>query len=223
MDETIPAARPLRRDAQLNRRRIMTAAREVFAERGLDVTLDEVAHHAGLGVGTVYRRFPNRQALIDALFEETFEQIAAGLDAALADGDPWQGFVAWLTELSALQARDRGLRDVMLSSGGARERVARLRERIKQPLELLVAKAQAQGALRADLEAGDLAVLQLMIGSAADFTRGAADRGAWRRYLAIMLDGLRACRERPSPLPAGVLPDEEIEQGMRCWPANHRG
>jgi AcrR family transcriptional regulator len=222
MNETFPGARPLRRDAELNRQRIMTAAREVFAERGLDVTLDEIAHHAGLGVGTVYRRFPNREALIDALFEETFQQIIELTEEVAAGPDPWEGFVRWMSELVALQAKDRGLRDVLLSSGYGRDRVAQLRDRLSPLLEQLVDRAQQEGPLRADLRASDVAVLQLMIASAAEFTRDAADSDVWRRYLTIMIDGLCVRRDQPSLLPVGVLGDEEVEAAMRGWPPSRR-
>ena len=93
---------PLRRDAELNRERILHAAREVFAERGLDVTLHDIARHAGLGVGTVYRRFANRDELIDALFVENFDHLAAYAHECLALDDSWAAFVAYISEVIAM-------------------------------------------------------------------------------------------------------------------------
>lgn len=83
--------RPLRRDAERNRRRILDAARELFASEGLHVSLDDIAHHAEVGVGTVYRRFPDKDALIDALFDEEIEAIVALAERGLAENDPWTG------------------------------------------------------------------------------------------------------------------------------------
>jgi AcrR family transcriptional regulator len=80
--------RPLRRDAEQNRQRILAAAREVYSERGLDVTLDDIARHAGVGVGTVYRRFPGKEALIDALFEDKVNSLLSLAEEALANLDP---------------------------------------------------------------------------------------------------------------------------------------
>ena len=91
MSTFTPPERPLRKDAERNRQRILEAAGELFAERGLGVTLDDVAHHAGVGVGTVYRRFPDKEVLIDALFEQRIEAIATIASEALEIEDPWDG------------------------------------------------------------------------------------------------------------------------------------
>src|SRR5882757_5634719 len=93
--------RPLRRDAALNREKILHAAREIFGQRGLGVTLDDVARHAGVGVGTVYRRFPTKEALVRALFEQDLEMRQGSAERALTHPDPWQGFVDFLMEMSA--------------------------------------------------------------------------------------------------------------------------
>ena len=103
--------RPLRADAERNRRRILAAARQLFAARGLGVSLDEIAAEAGVGVGTVYRRFPDRDLLIDALFEERIDEIAQAARDALEHDDPWEGFAWFLHEAAGLQAPDRGLVD----------------------------------------------------------------------------------------------------------------
>src|SRR6059036_2995127 len=114
---------PLRRDAERNRQRILEAARELFAERGLGVTLNDMAHHAGVGVGTVYRRFPDKARLIDELFEQRLEEFVELMQAALDDPDPWQGFAAFLERALELQAADRGLRELILGAPGGHERV----------------------------------------------------------------------------------------------------
>ena len=107
-----PPERPLRKDAQLNRQRLLTAAGELFAERGLDVTLNDIAHQAGVGVGTAYRRFANKDEVIDAYFERKLDQVAELADAALKDPDPWRGLVTDVEDASALQMKDRGLMQI---------------------------------------------------------------------------------------------------------------
>src|SRR3954451_8548625 len=102
---TVPETpRPLRKDAERNRQRILDAARELFAERGLQATLDDVAHRAGVGVGTVYRRFPDKEQLIDALFESRLDQMAALAEDGLTDADSWRGLVTFLEGVLSLQA-----------------------------------------------------------------------------------------------------------------------
>src|SRR5437764_10570760 len=96
--------RPLRKDAERNRQRILDAAAELFAQRGLGVTLNDIAHHAGVGVGTVYRRFPDKADLIDGLFEQRIGSIVEIADEALADPDPWRGLTSFIERACGLQA-----------------------------------------------------------------------------------------------------------------------
>src|SRR5215475_14728741 len=104
-----PAPRPLRRDAERNRQRILRAASEVFTTRGLQASLDDVAQHAGVGVGTVYRRFPDKESLVEALFEERIQAMAALAEKALAEPDAWTGLVSFLEGACTQLATDRGL------------------------------------------------------------------------------------------------------------------
>src|SRR3954464_6326458 len=98
--------RPLRRDAELNRERLLAAARELFATRGLHVTLNDIAHHAGVGVGTAYRRFANKEEVIDALFEQGLQDIADLATEALANPDAWAGLVLFLERSLHMQFGD---------------------------------------------------------------------------------------------------------------------
>lgn len=213
--------RPLRRDAELNRQRILVAAKEVFAERGLEATLDEIARHAGLGVGTVYRRFPNKEALIDALFEEGFGQILDLTERALANPDAWEGLVGLLTGMAEVQAADFGLRDVMLSESYGLDRIAQMRDQIKPLMERLVARAQEQGRLRPDFRATDIMALQLMLSATVEFTHGVRD-GGWRRYLPMLLDGLSARRDGVTDLAEPELDEDDLHTAMQCWPRYRR-
>jgi AcrR family transcriptional regulator len=113
MSSVAPTERPLRKDAERNRLRILEAAGELFAERGLGVTLDDIARHAGVGVGTVYRRFADKELLIDALFEQRMELMCSIAAEALELQDPWDGFVYFFEQGSELQARDRGLKELL--------------------------------------------------------------------------------------------------------------
>jgi AcrR family transcriptional regulator len=202
--------RPLRKDAERNRRRILDAAAELFTERGLGVTLNDIAHHADVGVGTVYRRFPDKELLIDALFEERFTEIVALAEAALTDPDPWDGLAGFLERGLELQARDKGLKQLLLGTPQGCARVGDARDRITPLVTALVERAQHAGVLRADIEATDLPVIQWMIGAVVDHGRDVKP-DLWRRYLEIVLRGIRAAPELAAPLSVGALTTDELE------------
>ncbi|MGW3310274.1 TetR/AcrR family transcriptional regulator [Streptomyces sp. NPDC001073] len=189
---------PLRRDAELNRRRLLAAAREVFRDRGLAATLDDVARHAGLGVGTAYRHFANKEELVDAVFDAMIDQVEASAREAATDPDPWHGLAFSLEKVCELQAHDRGLREVMLGTGKAAQRHAVVDRRIKPLVDPLIARAKEQGALRPDMEHLDLPMIQLMVAAVTDQT---GEPDLWRRYLRLLLDGLRTQPEGTQPLP----------------------
>jgi AcrR family transcriptional regulator len=211
----------LRRDAERNRRRILAAAADAFAEGGLAVTMDEVARRAGVGVGTVYRRFPDKELLIEALFEQRIDELVALAEAAREDPDPFTGIVRFFESFVSVQAADRALKEVLLGSPRGVSRIVRGRDRIAPVVEDLVARAQAAGELRPDVAASDLGLIQFMLGSLIDYT-GDVDPEAWRRMLAIVLDGLRARPDGPSPLPRPPLDEEQMERAMAAWRAPRR-
>jgi AcrR family transcriptional regulator len=213
--------RPLRRDAELNRQRILSAAREVFAQRGLEATLDDVARQAALGIGTVYRRFPTKGDLVDALFEERINGIVTLAEGSLANENSWDGLADFAERVFGLLAEDRGLRDVMLGTAYGRDRVAEARERVTPLAVKLVERAQADGYLRDDLRYSDLLLIELMMGSVVDYTRNVRP-DVWRRCLTILLDGLRAHPDLPTPLEPAPLSDEQVDRAMRAWPGSHR-
>jgi AcrR family transcriptional regulator len=209
MASTTPPARerPLRRDAERNRLRILQAAREVFADRGFDASLDQIAAHAGVGVGTVYRRFPDKDALIDALFEERIGEVVAVGQRALCASDPWEGLVGFLQQANALRARDRGLRQALLSRGA--HRTERAREKIVPIATELLARAQQAGSLRADFDLFDLPLIDLMVSAIADLTREVSP-DLWQRALTIIIDGLASTRQTPTPLPGKPLDRDQL-------------
>jgi AcrR family transcriptional regulator len=208
-----PEDRPLRRDAERNRRRILDAAEELFAERGLSVTLNEIAHHAGVGVGTVYRRFPDKAKLIDGLFERHLEELVELMEQAVADPDPWAGLTHFLEGSLASQACNSALKDLVLSTPEGLEHVARVKARLYPLGERLLRRAQESGQLRGDIQAVDLAIVQMMVGSVIDCAR-AVDDQLWRRYLEIVLQGLRAHPSPPQTLGHPAPPADRLEAVM---------
>src|SRR5437016_7848926 len=214
-------ARPLRRDAERNRQRILLAARAAFAERGLAVTLDEIADRAGVGVGTVYRRYPNKDALIEELFEEGLGEIVAAAEAGLAQRDPWQGLVGYLEQALALQASNRALKDLVRGSARGRERVARAREQLSPLTSELLERAKQSGRLRPDLERTDMAMIHVMLGAVIDSTH-TIEPDAWRRYLGIVLDGLRTRRSTPTALAPGALDEQQTDAALRTRPGGRQ-
>jgi AcrR family transcriptional regulator len=213
--------RPLRADAARNRARLLAAARDVFAERGLDATMDEVARRAGVGVGTAYRRFRNRDDLIAALFEERLDEFMGILDDALVEPDPWRALSGFLERSMEMQAEDRGFKELLLQSDEGRERMRLFRAHIRPLVADLVRRARDAGELRADVVEDDILLVSLMTGAVGEFAHGVEPQ-LWRRSLAIQLDGLRARRSGPSPLPVGPLDAEQVECAMVAWRPGRR-
>lgn len=204
---------PLRRDAEHNRRRILAAARQLFAETGLAAGHDDVARAAGVGVGTVYRRFPRKEDLLLALFEDQVERVGQLAEAALAEPDPWLGLRGFLEATLELQASDRGLQEFLYGDHGL-TLAGRARRRIAPVVGELLARAQATGQVRGDLTVQDVALVPIMVGAVTDRARDVAP-DLWRRVLALVLDGMR-------PVESGGLPGEAVsferfEQIMSSW------
>jgi AcrR family transcriptional regulator len=212
--------KPLRADAARNRERILTAAGEVFATRGLDATLDEIAAHAGLGVGTVYRRFANREELVEALFQERLAQVATLASAALEEPDSWVALNLLFEALGAMIATDQGLFEAMICRPERLGRAA-VRERMQPIVGEIFARAQAEGHLRADVVPTDFPMLLRMIAAVAEFTREVRPE-LWRRYLAILLDGLRVDRAELTELSETPIDPVEVDEVRSCWSLRRR-
>jgi AcrR family transcriptional regulator len=195
---TIP--RPLRRDAQRNRDLIVAAAREAFAAEGLGVTVEDIARRAGVGMGTLYRRFPSKDDLIDAVLADAFEQYAEAAEEAVAEEDAWEGFHLFLERALALHADNRGLKDLIATSAHGRARADAMRTRVQPALTRLVERAQEQGALRADFTLEDIPLVLWSVGRVIEAASTVAPE-LWRRSLGLMLDGLRANAATPLPQP----------------------
>jgi AcrR family transcriptional regulator len=197
----------LRRDAQRNRDALVVSARDLIASGGVDVPVEEITRRAGVGMGTLYRHFPTKSDLVDAVLEETLDSYVGLARDALEVEDAWEGFAGFLEQALALHAANRGLKAAIASSAHGRERARAARRRIRPLLRQLVERAQAQGTLRSDLTAEDVPML-LWAGGGLVEAAGDVAPDLWRRYLALLLDGLRA--GATTPLPAAPLTKAEL-------------
>jgi AcrR family transcriptional regulator len=193
------AGRPLRADARRNRERVLTAAREVFAEHGREAQMDDVARRAQVGVGTVYRHFPTKEALIDALVAEAFERLlAVAREQAQRDDDPWDALVTTLWAGAEILAGDRAVSAIMSEVYGPVNVDLDLQLQMTETTTILVDRARAAGVLREDVILDDIPMVMCGIGMATCKPHNVPD--AWRRHLTIVLDGLRAANAS-GPLP----------------------
>jgi AcrR family transcriptional regulator len=188
----------LRADAERNRQRLIAAAREVFAERGLDAPMEEVARHAGVGVATLYRRFPTRDALIAGAFEARMSAYADSVARALADPDPWSGLRGHIERVCAMQASSRGFASALTMSFPAAKRFEAERRRAYQGLVELIDRAKAAGRLRADFSPEDVVILMMANAGVIAATAGSAP-DAWRRLVAYLLQAFEAPGRAPLP------------------------
>ncbi|MEV7129544.1 helix-turn-helix domain-containing protein [Streptomyces sp. NPDC093260] len=184
--------RPMRADARRNYQRLLEVAAEAFAEHGENASLDDIAKRAGVGSGTLYRHFPNRRALLEAAYTDRMAALAARADALAAELAPGEALVAWLTELALGTVQVRGLKALLGSAvtDGDSAAVTVCAASIKGAAARLVAAAQSAGALRGDIDSVDVLRLAHGVVSASELADG-QDRHI-RRYLALLMEGLRA-------------------------------
>jgi AcrR family transcriptional regulator len=192
--------RGLRADARRNREAVLAAAKKLFADQGLDAQMPDVAKAAKVGVGTVYRHFPTKDALIAALVADRFERLAEKAIEEVRTADPWQGICEFLRFAAQIQADDRGLCEVMGSRPDLMDTAARA-VRLPELADELVKRAQRSGQLRPDLEWEDIPLIACGLGSIIHTVVGPAT-GRWPRLVELILDGLRApgSAQLPKPL-----------------------
>jgi AcrR family transcriptional regulator len=195
-------------DAARNRALLVTAAREVFAERGLEASLDDIARHAGLGVGTAYRHFANKYELAEAIFADAVDDIVALAERAAAAHDPWAGIVMFLEGTAEAQTTDRGLREVLMGTHNP-ERTEQIGDRLSAPLRKLVVRGKRAGVLGQGVESTDLGIVLLMLCTVADVTADSAP-DLWRRYLPALLDGLQS----DTPLPVSAIDEDDLRTAL---------
>jgi AcrR family transcriptional regulator len=192
----VPAVREMRADARRNREKVLVAARASMARDGLDAQMEEIARAAGVGVGTVYRHFPNKDELVDALARERFERLAELAREALADPDPWSSFERFIRASAKIQTEDRALSEVLVSRPETMAAAAGS-VGILDLVEDLMDRARRAGVIRLDAVASD--VPMLLCALAGTHSNPKMDP---ERYIAIALDGLRAPGSSPLPAPA---------------------
>jgi AcrR family transcriptional regulator len=190
----------LRADALHNRTRIVEVARALFATRGIDVPMAAIARHAGVGVATLYRRFPTKESLVTEVFADQFATCASVVDDALADEDPWRGFRTFIEKVCAMQAADRGFSTAFIAAFPEAVDVERQRDRVVRGFAELTRRAQESGDLRADFVPDDLALLLMAnCGLTAEATPAAS-----RRLVAYLLDAFRVKPTEALPPPAAL-------------------
>jgi AcrR family transcriptional regulator len=201
------AARPLRSDATRNRERLVASARELFAARGADVPVEAVTRHAGVGMGTLYRHFPTKDDLVDAVLEDAYGEWLDAARSALDEHDAWVGFRRYLERALSLHVANRALKDAVAGGAAARPRAEAMRSRIRPLLRELIERAQKQGDLRPDFTVEDLPLVFFSTGRVIEATAEVSP-DVWRRHLGIVLDGLRT--EAATPLPAPPLTRAQV-------------
>jgi AcrR family transcriptional regulator len=211
--------RGLRSDAERNRTKIVNAACEAFTEGGLDVPMEHVARRAGVGIATLYRRFPSRPELIAAAFQAKMTSYADAVAQALAEPDPWAGFCAHVERVCAMQAEDHGFTDVLTMTFPTARAFEAARVRAYEGFVELVARAKHAGRLRADFVPEDL-IMVLMANAGVVTATGDAAPGTWRRFVAYVLQAFAA--ECAQPLPDPPSPKEIFRAMVRLQSAEVR-
>jgi AcrR family transcriptional regulator len=209
---TVAPERQLRADAQRNLARILEAAREVFAEEGIDAPISVIAQRAGVGVGTIFRRFPHKDELVAALVEQRGRQLLDAADLALATEDAGEAFRGFIEFAVSTQITDRGFCDAIGTELFARDDLRAFFDGVQAKLGALVGRAQEAGAVRTDVTPEDILFVFHGVAHAGLMLEDVAP-GAWRRYVGLALDGLRP--EGATPLPRRPLSKRQYE-AARC-------
>jgi AcrR family transcriptional regulator len=209
---TVAPEKHLRADAQRNLARILEAAREVFAEEGIDAPISVIAEHAGVGVGTIFRRFPHKDELVAALVEQRGRQLVDAADLALAGDDAGRAFRGFVEFAVSTQISDRGFCDAIGTELFARDDLRSFFDLVQAKLGELLAHAQEAGAVRTDVTPEDILFVFHGVAHAGLMLEDVAP-GAWRRYLGLALDGLRP--GAATPLPRRPISKRQFE-AARC-------
>lgn len=186
------AHRPLRADARRNYEKLMAAAAVAFAESGLEAQVEDIARRAGVGVGTVYRHFPTKEALVEALAAQHFERLADIAEEALAeDGEAWEIFSAAIWRSARAAAADVAWCELIGGHPTVVQAASQGQVRLAEAMTALIERAQKAGTMRQDATVADIKTIMCGFGHVAAAQRAGAAMD-WERYLEIALDGLRA-------------------------------
>lgn len=186
----------LRADAQDNRDRILEVARALFAEKGIDITMREVARRAEVGPATLYRRFPAKQALIDAAFADEMRSCRQIVEDGCADADPWRGFCSVIERITVLNGRNQGFVDAFMSANPENDSFAAHRVALLSMLADLAGRAKKAGRLRRDFVIDDL-VLVLLTGRGLAAVPPARRETSARRFAALVVDAFHETGTNP--------------------------
>jgi AcrR family transcriptional regulator len=206
-----PAHTHRRRDAQEHHERLIAAATQEFAARGIEASLEKIARDAGVAIGTLYRHFPTRMDLLMEAFAPRLEEFLSEAKKAMEMDDPWQGFVYYLENLFRVQAGDRGFNDFLSRRFPGSPDTERIHDQVCRQIEDVLTRAQDAGEARPDIATADIVNLIWSNGRMIDATSTTAP-DAWRRHLYLMLDAFRA--ERAHPLPVPPMTDEQLYDAM---------
>jgi AcrR family transcriptional regulator len=204
-EESSPA---LRADAARNRLRILAAAADVFAERGLDASTAEIARRAGVGEATLFRRFPSKFDLVVAILAEHMDGVIATAEECLEEPDPWRSIERFFEAMVEQQVHDQGALESVKDECLTSPVLAGRRKRIMELISRLLRRAQDAGVVRGDLTAPDVALLTAAAGSISGIAFPGLRADLWRRYLGVILDGIRpegATKLRPPPPPRRIF------------------
>jgi AcrR family transcriptional regulator len=203
--------RPLRRDARESRDKLVAAAQAEFAARGVEASLEKIARDAGVAIGTLYRHFPARLDLLMAALRPRLQEFVDGAAKAMAIDDPWEAFVAYLENLFAVQAGDRGFNDFLSRRFPGNAETEHIHDVMCDQIDDMLGRAQEAGSARRDITRADIVNLIWSNGRIIDATSAKAPT-AWRRQLHLMLDAYRA--ERAHEIPEPPMTDEQLYDAM---------
>ncbi|WP_043664339.1 TetR/AcrR family transcriptional regulator [Streptomyces xylophagus] len=212
VDDTTAPAR--RRDARRNRELLIEAAHEVFTEQGLHAPIDVIARRAGIGNATLYRHFPTRAALVDAVFHDLLTDTMTMGEQARTAEDAWAGLTGYLHTVFAGLAADRGTNDLMTTHLDGVDSLQAVHAHNRRTVELLLSRGRDQGTIRADVTPEDVLFALAALGRTVPALTTAAGPDAWRRPLALLLDGLRAAPATPA-LPAPALTATQLNSALQ--------
>lgn len=218
-DDGDSAAPELRSDAERNRGRIIEAARGLYAADGLGVSMAAVAREAGVGIATLFRRFPTQDDLIAAVFADRMSAYGEAIEAALADPDPWHGFTGYLETVCAMQATDRGFAEVLTMTFPRAKPLEACRDQAYERFVELIARTKAAGRLRRDFTPEDMPLL-LMANAGVIAVTGDVAPDAWRRLVGYLIQAFAV--PDPDPLPAAPSPAAMYRAMITVHRSRHR-
>lgn len=199
----------MRADARRNRKRLLAAAHDVIAERGVNVPLEEIAARAEVGIGTLYRRFPTRKALIEPIIANLVAEYRPLVNRAISDPDAWHGLRVYLVRAVQMQVANRGLTEAISNASPiVEDQAAQIRQETRSGHSKMMRRAKADGELRSDFSLSDFEAIFWACSSVAEASAG-VDRDFWRRHLGFVLDGMRA--KNPSRMPTAPLTRKQMD------------